>query len=212
LHPGYFADNVNREEFFQIAQKCLDMTDCRDLSSLQALLCSTIYLQGTGQLPLCYTYVSLAMTAAIRMGMHQADSLSKFNTIERETRKRIFWTLRVMDSYITTVLDLPRTMSDDEMDQSYPQDADDMYITPQGVKPFTGPCLMASINAHTRLTRILSKVKQIASSKEHDHKPNNRYQVDYAKIVEAEQDLTAWSSKLPTYTRFPDHMRREMER
>jgi hypothetical protein len=146
------------------------------------------------------------------MGMHQADSLSKFNTIERETRKRIFWSLRVMDSYITTVLDLPRTLTDDETDQSYPQDADDMYITPQGIKPFTGPCLMASVNAHTRLTRILSKVRQIASGKEHDHKPNNRYQVDYAKIVEAEQDLTAWSSKLQTHTRFPDHMRREMER
>lgn len=180
---------------------------------MQALLCSTIYLQGTGQLPLCYTYVSLAMTAAIRMGMHQADSLAKFNAVERETRKRIFWTLRVMDSYITTVLDLPRTLSDDEMDQSYPQDIDDVYISTHGIKKPNEPCLMASINAHTRLTRILAKVKKIASgSKEHDHKPNSRYQVDYAKIVEAEQELTEWSSTLPTYNGFPNHIRREMER
>lgn len=37
------------------------------------------------------------MTAAIRLGMHQADSLSMFNIYERETRKRIFRTLRVAD-------------------------------------------------------------------------------------------------------------------
>jgi hypothetical protein len=155
----------------------------------------------------------MAMTAAIRMGLHQADSLPKFNAVEREIRMRIFWTLRVMDSYITTVLDLPRTLSDDEEAQSYPQDVDDPFITPQGIKKSNEPSLMAAINAHTRLGRILSKVKSIASgSKEHEHKPNTRYQVDYAQIIDAEKDLAEWSNSLPNYTRMPTHLRHEMER
>lgn len=193
--------------------QCVDVPECRDPLSLQAVLCSVIYLQGSGQLPMCYTYVSMAMTAAIRLGLHQGDSLHKFNTIERETRRRIFWTLRVMDSYITTVLDLPRTLSDEETDQAFPKDVDDIYVTLQGVKRTNEPCLMASVNAHTKLTRILSKVKSIASgSKDHDHKPNSRYQVDYAKIVDAEKALLEWTSSVPTYTKLPDHNRRELER
>lgn len=189
------------------------MAECRDLFSLQALICSTIYLQGSGQLQMCYTYLSLATTAAIRMGMHQADSLLEFNVIERETRRRVFWTLRVMDSYITTVLDLPRTLRDEDTDQAYPKDVDDIYVTLHGVKRTNEPCLMATINAHTRLTRILAKVKQIAEgSKEHEHKPHTRYQVDFAGIVEAEQELAEWTSTLPVYTKFPEHIRRDMER
>lgn len=207
------ARTIRGEEFFAIAQQCIDIPEGRDPLSLQALLCLIIYLQGSGQLPKCYTYVSMAMTAAIRMGLHRADSLHKFNTIERETRRRIFWTLRVMDSYITTVLDLPRTLVDEEMDQTYPKDVDDIYVTLQGVKRTNEPCVMASINAHTKLTRILAKVKQIASgSSDQDHKPNARYQVDYVKIVQAEKELQEWTAQLPTYSKFPDHMRRDMER
>jgi hypothetical protein len=206
---------IHREQYFNTAQQSLDLTECRDVISLQALLCLVIYLQGSAQLPSCYTYISLAMTAAIRMGLHRADSLSKFNPVERETRKRIFWSLRAMDSYITTVLDLPRSLSDEDTDQSYPLEIDDNLLVPQKIKstPEHAICPMSSVNAHTRLGLILAKVKKIASgSDEGEQKPNSRYQVDYTKIVEAEHDLVEWTMKLPGYNKLPDPVPREIEK
>ena len=162
---------------------------------------------------MAYTYISVATTAAIRMGLHQADSLSDFDAIGKEIRKRIFWTLRVMDSYITTVLDLPRTLSEEETDQLFPESVDDAYITRTGIKKPHQPCLMASTNAHISLARILYKVKKIASgSKDHEQKPSNRWQVDYARVVEAEQELAKWLNELPTHSEHPAQLQRDMER
>ncbi|KIW08783.1 uncharacterized protein PV09_00718 [Verruconis gallopava] len=212
---GSAAREARSEQFFAAAQQSLDLTDCRDTLSLQALLCSIIYLQGSGQIPSCYTYLSLAMTAAVRMGMHRADSLSKFDPLEREVRKRIFWTIRAMDSYITTVLDLPRTLRDDDTDQAYPVELDDDAITPQNIGQPTASSisLMSSVNAHTKLSLVLVKAKNITSGgNDGEHKLNNRYQVDYAKIVEAEKDLIEWTSHLPSYNKLPEPVPKDIER
>jgi hypothetical protein len=50
----------------------MDLTDCRDMISLQAIIFMIIFLQCSAKLSTCYSYVGIALRAALRMGLHRA--------------------------------------------------------------------------------------------------------------------------------------------
>lgn len=77
----------------------MDVTDCRDLSSLQALLIMIMFLQASSKLSTCYSHIGIALRSALRMGLHRSIP-NQFSPIEQETRKRIFWVIRNQDIYV----------------------------------------------------------------------------------------------------------------
>lgn len=137
------------------------------------------------------------------MGLHRSFTDS-FNPIEAETRKRVFWVIQRMDTYVGALLGLPHSLSDDDIDQELPTEVDDEYITEEGILPMPEGkiSIMAGANAHTTLVAILSKIVRYVyplkgSSTKIPGKAVNHYTVSYAKIVEIEQDLKEWQDKLP---------------
>src|SRR5437762_5199435 len=110
----------------------IDVTDCRDLVSLQAVLFMVLFLQSSANLSTCYSYIGVALRSSLRLGLHRSISNS-FNPIERETRKRVFWIVRKMDTYVGALLGLPKTLSDDDIDQVFPLEVDDEFITRDGI-------------------------------------------------------------------------------
>jgi hypothetical protein len=140
------------------------------------------------------------MAACTRMGLHRSDSSAKFNTVHQEIRKRIFWALRTMEAYVTTILDLPRTISDDDTDQDFPRDLEGLISRDVGMK--TSACAsvrsMSLANAHTKLLIIMAKLKRfILGSCKVESNNGSTYRVDYARIVEAEKELESWAEELP---------------
>jgi hypothetical protein len=191
------------ETYFQAGKELADVMNCSDLKTLQALMCMILYLQALGMVPTCYSYISLAMAACTRMGLHRSDSQTKFNTVDREHRKRIFWALRSMESYITTILDLPRTLSEEDTDQDFPCVMEDQNS--RGGKPQRRACspvsAMALANAHTKLLIIMGNFKRfILGSCKSDSRQGGTYRVDYARIVEAEKELESWNLELPQFS------------
>ncbi|CAO1599923.1 Gypsy retrotransposon integrase-like protein 1 [Xanthoria calcicola] len=85
--------------WFQVARQLMDVTDCRDLSSLQALLIMIMFLQASSKLSTCYSHIGIALRSALRMGLHRSVP-NQFSPIEQETRKRIFWVIRNQDIYV----------------------------------------------------------------------------------------------------------------
>lgn len=65
-----------------------------------------LFLQSSAKLSTCYSYVGIALRSALRLGLHR-NVVADFNPIERELRKRIFWVVRKMDVYVSTLLGLP---------------------------------------------------------------------------------------------------------
>ena len=133
------------------------------------------------------------------MGLHRAVK-SSFNPIEEETRKRIFWCVRKLDTYVGALLGLPQMLSDDDIDQEYPIEVDDECITEDQTLPMPvgRVSLMAGFNAHTRIVAILSKtVKYIYPIKGKKAGKSDSYIVSHAKIREIERDLQAWMENLP---------------
>lgn len=180
----------------------MDITDCRDLQSLQAIIFMIMFLQSSAKLATCYSYIGISLRAAIRMGLHRSIQ-GQFNPIEQETRKRMFWTIRKMDIYVGAILGLPYMLSDDDIDQVMPEEVDDEFLTVEKIIPMPPGrvSVITATNAHTRLLFVLQKVvkyiypiKGMVSS---DKKAQQTYMVSHAKIREIERDLQVWMENLP---------------
>ena len=181
----------------------IDIADCRDLTSLQTLVFMITFLQSSARLSTCYSYIGIALRSALRMGLHRSIA-SNFNPIDQEIRKRLFWLIRKMDTYVGAQLGLPRVLSDEDIDQELPLEVDDIYITKEKILPMPEGkmSLVAATNAHTRLNNILAKViKHIYPIKGMERSVHGRksetYAVSQARIREIEQDLQQWMNELP---------------
>jgi hypothetical protein len=164
-----------------------------------------IFLQSSAKLSVCYAYIGVALRSALRMGLHRCFR-DNFSPIELETRKRVFWVIRKMDTYVGALLGLPHSLEDDQIDQEYPTEVDDEYITDQGIHamPEGKISIISAANAHTNLVHILAKivkyiypVKAATKSSLHDQNVKS-YSVRYSKIFEIEQDLQLWQDRLPS--------------
>jgi hypothetical protein len=192
-----------RLRYFRAARQMMDITDCRDIVSLQAILFMILFLQSTSNLSTCYSYIGVALRSALRMGLHR-NLAGSFSLIEREIRRRVFWIIRKMDTYVSALLGFPRMLSDDDIDQELPLSVDDECITKDMILPMPRgkTSVSAASNAHTRLITTLAKViKYIypVTGVEQCTKEgsNPAYKISHAKIREVERDLQEWLDKLP---------------
>jgi hypothetical protein len=160
------------------------------------------FLQSSAKLSTCYAYIGVALRSALRMGLHRSFNTS-FNPIEAETRKRIFWVIRRMDSYVGAMLGLPRFLEDEDIDQEWPAEVDDDYITENGILPMPEGSIsvMSAFNAHTRIVQVLSKICKVVypiKGTQSGSTGSVTYTVSYSKIRELEQDLSRWLDELPS--------------
>ncbi|KAI9736676.1 MAG: hypothetical protein M1834_000880 [Cirrosporium novae-zelandiae] len=209
LGDKIYEDAINQGfKYFRVSRNMMDICDCRDIPSLQTILFMVFFLQSSAKLSTCYSYIGVAMRAALRMGLHRSLSV-QFDPIERETRKRTFWTIRKMDIYVSALLGLPRMLNDEDIDQELPAEVDDEYITHEKALPMPPGTvsLVAATNAQIRLVSILQKVmKHIYPIKSIGHnsqgKPSSQsYSVSHSKIREVELDLQNWTESLPMVLR-----------
>lgn len=135
------------------------------------------------------------------MGLHRSFNMN-FSPIEAETRKRLFWTIRKMDAYVGAMLGLPIFLKDEDVDQDWPIEVDDEYITETEIRPMPEGkiSILAAANAHTKLVQIIEKIcKYVYPIKgtQSGGKNSVTYSVSYSKIREIEQDLQQWLDQLP---------------
>ncbi|KAJ5212026.1 uncharacterized protein N7498_003672 [Penicillium cinerascens] len=203
-------------QFFKAGRQLLEVTDCRDLTTLQAICFMVLFLQSSAKLSTCYSYVGICLRSALRLGLHRKVT-ADFNPIERELRKRIFWVIRKMDVYVSTLLGLPQMLSDDDIDQEYPMEVDAEYITAEGITqmPSDYTPLMAGCNAHTRLCNVILKVVKYiypVKNARYRSKFDQRYMVSHSKIREIERDLQTWMEELPPALRPGTEVSPQLER
>ncbi|QIW95518.1 hypothetical protein AMS68_001036 [Peltaster fructicola] len=183
--------------YFKSARQMMDIADCRDLMSVQAIVFMILFMQSSAKLSQCYAYVGVALRSALRMGLHRAHT-GAIDHIEAETRKRVFWVIRKMDIYVGAMLGLPQTLSDEDIDQEFPAEVDDEYITKDGIKPMPDGTLsvLAGFNAHTRLVLLLQKIVRKIYPIKVSSQTDKSYSVPISAIREIEADLEAWKANL----------------
>lgn len=184
-------------KYFIAARKLIDITNARDLNSIQTIVLMFLFLQCSARLSTCYSYIGVAMRSALREGLHRKlePGASKMNYIEIEMRKRLFYTIYKMDIYINTMLGLPRTISPRDFDQEFPLELNDDYITEDHVyAEQQGDVLSSSgiANQHTKLLMILD---QIMADLYPIKKTNNL--ISHEMVTRLELKLRQWLDGLP---------------
>lgn len=204
-----------RYQYFNTAKHMLDITDCRDLMTIQSIFFMILFLQATAKLATCYAYIGIALRACCRLGLHR-NLPNKFHPIEQEERKRMFFLIRKIDGYVGAMLGLPEMLSEEDIDQELPREVDDEYITEEGIRPMPAGSfpLLKATNAHTKLTGILRKVvRHIYPIKGPANvSSGERYSISHRRIRELERDLQAWMDELPMELRPSDNAGRELSR
>jgi hypothetical protein len=152
----------------------------------------------------CYTLIGVAIRCALRMGLHRHLQHERISPIEQEVRRRVFWTIRQMDIYVSVLLGFPVPLNDDEIDQPFPTEVDDEYISQDGIRqPLPGtPSFIQPVNAMLRLMGILSKITKYVYPMRgvksgFDRAGTETYRVGYAQLKEIEADLAKWQEDLP---------------
>ena len=182
--------------YFMAARKLIDITDTRDLVSIETVLMLFIYLQCSARLSTCYTYLAVAMRSALREGLHRVSPPeAHLDPIETETRKRLFYTIYKLDIYVNTMLGLPRSLLPEDFDQTLPVELSDVNITVDGYYPERQNNVLSSVaisNFHTKLTMIIGEiVKELYPIK----KSSNV--ISHETVSKLEMKLENWVAQLP---------------
>ena len=107
-----------------------------------------------------------------------------------------------MDTYVGAMLGLPIFLKDEEVDQDWPTEVDDEFITETEIKPMPEGRMssITAANAHTKIVQILAKICKYVypiNGTQSGGKNSVTYSVSYSKIREIEQDLQQWHDNLP---------------
>jgi hypothetical protein len=184
--------------YFRASRAMLDPADCHDLVSLQTLLCLILFTQTSSMMTTSYSYICMAVAAALQMGLFTEVASQELSEAEQLCRRRIFSVLNMMDTYVTTALGLPRTLRDVKSD----------YVLPSPTKPESISDPMAGTYAHAQLIQILARaVESNHPVTRPISQKNGFYGVEYSKISATESELEAWFNDLPqnpTNTGTPD--------
>ena len=87
----------------------IDSTQCQDLTSFQILICFTFFLISTARLASAHAHahIGLACSATLRLRLHfWSNHDNRLSKEERDTRRRVFWSVVKLDRYSSAVLGL----------------------------------------------------------------------------------------------------------
>ncbi|AQZ14136.1 YJL206C [Zygosaccharomyces parabailii] len=188
------------ERYFVAAKSMLDVTNIDDVYSIQTMFMLTMFLQCSANLKSCYSYMGIALRAAISEGLHRKNSLVGPTPIEDESKKRLFWTVYKVDIYMNCILGLPQSISQKAVNQELPRDLDDENITSEGcLEQSWGKISSTGLNnEHTKLMLVLSKI--------HDalYPVLQWNETTYANMLSLQSDLDQWLLQLPMQLK-PDY-------
>ncbi|KIY03555.1 uncharacterized protein Z520_00246 [Fonsecaea multimorphosa CBS 102226] len=189
-------------QYFAASRAFIDVGDCTDGLSLQTMIFLILFTIDTARAGTVYSYVTHALTLALRMGLHRSKS-NHADLIEREVGKRIFWVLRLLGIYFATACGMPRLLNDENVDQDLPMEVNDAYITRTDIspQPLDEVCTIAGLNAIIALYKILEQVVRDiypprGISKTHGKQPTT-YLVNVEKVKDIERALKGWIESLP---------------
>ena len=175
----------------------MDIANCTDLVSLQAAVFINLFLLSTSRTTTCYTYLSVSLTAALRMGLHRSPGQGQ-DLISQEVGKRIFWTLRLLSNATSACSGLPKLLSDDHIDTQFPREVNDMYIQSESIlqQPEPEICYIAGSNAFKRLYMVQDKIIELIYPQK-GLKDTLTFPVKLKTIQLIEKDLQTWSRHIP---------------
>lgn len=98
-----------------------DMYEDATVIQVETLILISCFTNGLGRVKAAYTYTGIAMRLALILGLHRSvPASSEISAVERENRRRIWWTLYHFDRTAASKLGYPVTIRDEDIDVEMP--------------------------------------------------------------------------------------------
>ncbi|KAL1968409.1 hypothetical protein VTN77DRAFT_1938 [Rasamsonia byssochlamydoides] len=171
-----------RERFEQLAFTA-------SLANVQALLLLQLYEHNAGERNTAWMFLGLAARMAIALGMHREGANKGFDSIERNTRRIVWWTLYMFEQNVSIILGRPPSIDPMEVNVRLPDEA-----------IFDGGDFPPDYHAHAlSLIQIAPRVKRLASAVSPKYLNEEALLPICAKAAHMLQELDSWKSRLPQH-------------
>jgi proline utilization trans-activator len=177
-----------QHHYLDLVQKRLhSLISATTLINVQALLLLQLYQHNNTERNSAFMLLGCASRMAMALGMHREGTSGGFDALEREVRKRVWWTVYIFEANQCAILGRPCAIDDHEVNVSFPDEK------------LLDNC--ASVPAHyveyfVQITKLMSLVRRkIYASPASPTKHG-----DHPKIPVAIQfllDLDSWFNSLP---------------
>ncbi|CRG87566.1 Protein STB5 [Talaromyces islandicus] len=140
-----------------------------EMAALEVIMLQVSYSFFNQLGPNTWFLVGLAARLALGMGLHSSSTYNDMAFDMEQRRKRIFFSIYMMDRVVSNALGRPFALHDDDIDISPFEGVDDECITPDGIQNQSAlrPSLMAIPLHILALRKIASKIaKQVYSNRQ----------------------------------------------
>ncbi|KAF2144797.1 uncharacterized protein K452DRAFT_245934 [Aplosporella prunicola CBS 121167] len=128
--------------------------------------------------------------------------------VARECRRRLFWSMYTLDTYLSVMFGRPRLLRDEDITQPLPQALNDEDIAPEAGSAAAAPrpaspasdadCVMHAAIFHARLARILSRAIAL-QQRQRRHRRRSGKQRALSAAAGLHAELDAWKARLPPF-------------
>jgi proline utilization trans-activator len=191
-------EHHDKQQSVQIQRRYLGLVLARvdqlivttSLFNIQALLLLQLHQHNTSERNTAWMLLGCASRMALALGMHREGATGGFDSLKREVRKRVWWTMFVFEQHLCTILGRPSGIDDSEVNVSLPNET---LLDSSDVLP-------GYLDYSVRLTRLLMDIKRrIYTAPIDSTQPTNPNIIRLAKDILLELD--SWHYDLPPYIR-----------
>lgn len=160
------------KQYFELFKRLRDLpsADRPTLYSIQAAFLAAIYAFGLGNLSKAFALQAESVTLCLDGGLHRSvDVYDHFNAVERETRKRTFWSIYAWDKQSAALFGRPPIIHLRDCDVTEPMIIDDENLTEEGAVEQSNPetsrmcAFVAAIRLHVVLEGVIDSSVQAAT-------------------------------------------------
>jgi hypothetical protein len=184
---------VDAEDYFGAAKTALSAETGRaKLESVQARLAMCLYLLHTGRPNEAWYTFGSTVQLSFALGMHRAgEDLALEDPTIKECRKRTFWAIATLDSYISIMLGRPSLINDRDVNQRYPRAIDDDELEAGSKADLVRDRVISASILHARLAQIAKKAAQEQSN------PQQSDDTRASIAATTNEKLSAWQQSMP---------------
>ncbi|KAJ5547518.1 hypothetical protein N7513_004752 [Penicillium frequentans] len=172
-------------KYFATCRDLVDLHDCNDIVTLQAIFYMNLIILSTERLSPCYTCLSHAFSLAVRMNLQLPNT--RDNLIVAEVKERLFWSLRQLLMVVASMCGYPQPINSNEVDIEQPLDLDDNDLKSTRIsQSLQDPALI-------RIRELYPSggVRRKTNSGSMSHLVSNDI------VTQLEEELQKWSTSLP---------------
>jgi proline utilization trans-activator len=182
---------IQRHYLVLVQGRMHQLISATTLINVQAILLVQLYQHNCTERNSAFMLLGCASRMSMALGMHREGTSGGFDNMEREVRKRVWWTAYMFEQNQCAILGRPCAIDDSEVNVSFPDEL--MLDGGSSVPP-------GYVEYSVRLIRLLSDIRR----KIYAAQTSSTQQGEQPKMTIAVQfllDLDSWHHSLPSTLR-----------